>query len=349
MASRRGQAQKSAASPARRLVSVIIATRDEPAVIEARVANVLASDYPRELLDVVIGTDRSGSQTAEQIATRLRPLSSAIQVVAGDEPGGKASTLNAAVARATGELLVFTDSAQRFAPDTIRLLVEALEDERFGAVSGALHMGGAGGGGLADRYWRYEKWLRLNEARVHSTVGVTGAVYAMRRSCWQSLPSGLILDDVYGPMDLVLRGHRVGFRPDARAYDDRRFPPAQEFRRKARTLTGVVQLCAWLPGVLVPWRNPIWLQFVFHKLLRLTTPYFLVVGAIAGTAWLATLLAAAAPAVVWGVLASVALVMLFAVTNRRMREAITMVVAMQGAVVRATVNGLRGEWDVWSR
>ncbi|MEO7963453.1 MAG: glycosyltransferase [Gemmatimonadaceae bacterium] len=349
MASRGSQAQKSATSPARRQVSVIIATRDEPAVIEARVADMLASDYPRELLEVVVGTDRSGTQTPEQIAARLRPLSSAIQVVAGDEPGGKASTLNAAVARATGELLVFTDSAQRFAPDTIRLLVEALEDERFGAVSGALHTGGAGGGGLADHYWRYEKWLRLNEARVHSTVGVTGAVYAMRRSCWQALPSGLILDDVYGPMDLVLRGYRVGFRPDARAYDDRRFPAAQEFRRKARTLTGVVQLCAWLPGVLVPWRNPIWLQFVFHKLLRLTTPYFLVVGAIAGAAWLATLLVAAAPAVLWGALASVALVMLFAVTNRRMREAITMVVAMQGAVVRATVNGLRGEWDVWRR
>lgn len=336
-------------SPATRQVSVIIATRDEPAMVRARVADIQAGDYPRDLLEVVVGTDRNGQQTPAEIAELLRPIDPKIQVIAGDAPGGKAATLNAAVSIATGEILVFTDSAQRFAKDTISLLVEALEDQRFGAVSGALTTGGEGKGGLADRYWRFEKWLRMNEARVHSTVGVTGAVYAMRRSCWKPLPAGLILDDVYGPMDLVLRGHRVGFRPDARAYDDRRFPPAQEFRRKARTLTGVVQLCAWLPGVMVPWRNPIWAQFLFHKLLRLTTPYFLVVGAIAGAVWVATLLAQAGTAALASALAGALVIALVVLTNRRMRDGIAMMVAMQAAVLRATVNGLRGEWDVWKR
>jgi cellulose synthase/poly-beta-1,6-N-acetylglucosamine synthase-like glycosyltransferase len=333
----------------KRHVSVIIATRDEPSVIRARVADVLASDYPRELLEIVVGTDRGGAQRPEQVADQLRAEGANIHVVAGDAPGGKAATLNAAVSRSTGELLVFTDAAQRFAPQAIALLVDSLEDVRFGAVSGALHIGGEGRGGLADTYWRFEKWLRLNESRVHSTVGVTGAVYAMRRSCWRPLPAGLILDDVYGPMDLVLRGHRVGFRPDARAYDDRRFPAAQEFRRKARTLTGVLQLCAWLPRILIPWRNPIWTQFVFHKLLRLTTPYFVLVGMVAGIAWLASVLASATPAIVVGTLTIVALAILVVLANRRLREGVSMMVAMQAAVLRATVNGLRGEWDVWSR
>lgn len=349
LASRGGASRASASESVQPHVSVIIATRDAPDLIRARVADVRQSTYPADHLHVVVGTDRNGVQTPEQIAEILRSVDPTIRVVAGDAPGGKAATLNAAVSRAEGEILVFTDSAQRFSPDAIGLLVEALGDKRFGAVSGALATGGERGGTLADRYWKFEKWLRMNEARVHSTVGVTGAVYAMRRSCWRPLPAGVILDDVYGPMDLVLRGHRVGFLPSARAFDDRRFPPAQEFKRKARTLTGVMQLCAWLPGILVPWRNPIWAQFVFHKLLRLTTPYFLAVGAVAGGLWVLSLLGNAPTVVIVSVVAALALVVVVAVTNRRMREGVAMMLAMQAAVVRATLNGLRGDWDVWTR
>lgn len=332
-------------SPATRRVSVIIATRDSPQEVTIRTDNVLASDYPASHLEVVVGCDAGGVWQPEQFKGDV----DRITVVRGEAPGGKAASLNAAVAASHGEVLVFTDTAQRFAPDTVTLLCRALEDHRFGAVSGALHTGVDGRGGLADLYWRFEKWLRLQEARVHSTVGVTGAVYAMRRDCWRPLPAGVILDDVYGPMDLVLRGHRVGFLPEAVAYDDRRFAPAQEFRRKARTLTGVVQLCAWLPGVLVPGRNPIFVQFLFHKLLRLLTPYLILVGGAAAALWLASVLATAPAAVGITVLSALALAALLVAANRRLREGVKMAVAMQAAVVRATVNGLRGEWDVWSR
>lgn len=342
----RGAASTDAAPvPATRPVSVIIATRDPPAEVAVRTADILASDYSGSAIEVVVGCDAGGPWRPEHFSSADRR----VRFVRGDAPGGKAATLNAAVAVATGEVLVFTDTAQRFAPNTMTLLCRALDDPSFGAVSGALHTGGEGGGGLADRYWRFEKWLRLQEARVHSTVGVTGAVYAMRRDCWRPLPAGVILDDVYGPMDLVLRGHRVGFAPAAVAYDDRRFAPAQEFRRKARTLTGVVQLCAWLPGVLVPGRNPIFLQFLFHKLLRLLTPYLIAVGGGAGALWVASMLASAPAAVGIAVVTAIVAATLAVAANRRLREGVKMAVAMQAAVVRATVNGLRGEWDVWSR
>ncbi|HEX4934045.1 MAG TPA: hypothetical protein VFV33_12740, partial [Gemmatimonadaceae bacterium] len=203
---------------------------------------------------------------------------------------------------------------------------------------------------LAERYWRFERWLREMEARVHSPVGVTGAVYAMKRECWHPLPPGLILDDLYAPMHLVLRGYRVGFDREALAFDDRRFPSAQEFRRKVRTLTGVLQLCAWLPDVLVPWRNPIWMQFLFHKLLRLASPYLLLAIAVSLAAWLVgALRSATSPAVVAMGIAVLALpaVLVFAVP--RVRQGLVMAAAMQAAIVRATVNGARGRWNVWSR
>jgi len=329
-----------------RRVTVVIATVDDPAVVQGRVADVLSSDYPAALLDVVVGIDAKGDP-----ASYAALLDRRVTVVAGDAPGGKAATLNAAVRAATGEVLVFTDAAQRFDPSTIGHLVEALRDPSFGAVSGALSIGRDGAPqSLAERYWLFEKWLRRQEARLHSTVGVTGAVYAMQRRCWEPLPAGLILDDVYGPMRIVLRGYRIGFEPLARAYDERRFPPAQELRRKARTLTGVLQLCAWLPQILVPWRNPIWAQFLFHKLLRLATPYLLLASALAGSAWVASGAGTDRPMLGLGLLAGLAAAAgLVTAVVPRVRRAMAMAFAMQAAVVRATVNGLRGHWDVWSR
>ncbi|MFP5353803.1 MAG: glycosyltransferase [Gemmatimonadota bacterium] len=346
LAALKGERRRAGGDVAQR-VSVVITTRDPETVIRARVADVLAGEYPPELLEVVVAVDHLG----EVQAASLLELGEGVRVVAGPPPGGKAATLNAGVAASTGEILVFTDAAQRFDRHAIPRLVAALGDERLGAVSGALHIGRDGRPRtLAERYWMFERWLRLKEARVHSAVGVTGAIYAMRRSCWHPLPSGLILDDLYGPMQLVLRGFHVGFEPSAQAYDDRRFAPAQEFRRKARTLTGVVQLCAWLPDVLVPWRNPIWIQFVFHKLLRLATPYLALVAAAMALAWSETRLASAAPQAAF-ILPAVALLggATILAASPRLRGAVVMAAAMQAAVVRATINGLRGRWDVWGR
>lgn len=334
-------------APVQSSVSVIIATVDEPAIVRARVQDALSGAYPSELVEVVVSLDRRGSVTPEMFGEG----DSRVRVVVGDSPGGKAATLNAAVRTARHEVLVFADSAQRFAPDAITRLVAALADRRLGAVSGALQIGRDGvPATLAERYWQFEKWLREREARVHSTVGVTGAVYAMRRECWHPLPAGLILDDVYTPMHLVLRGYRVGFEPMATAVDERRFPPAQEYRRKARTLTGVVQLCVWLPGILVPWRNPIWAQFLFHKVLRLATPYLLLVALVASGGWLAAGGGVGSPAVGTAILvASLAAIGVAVAAIPKVRHAAAMAVAMQLAVMRATANGLRGHWDVWSR
>ncbi len=328
-------------------VSVILATIDPAEVVRARVEDLLASDYPADKLEIVVALDRGAGADPKAIGD----MGAQVHFVRGDEPGGKAASLNAGVRASTGTTLVFTDAAQRFEPLTIRRLVDALADPSLGAVSGALQIGRDGiPRTLAERYWIMERRLRAAEARLHSAVGVTGAVYAMRRDCWVPLPPGVILDDVYGPMHLVLRGHRVGFEPAATAYDDRRFPPAQEFKRKARTLTGVLQLCVWLPAVLVPWRNPIWLQFLFHKLLRLVTPYLLIVGGVSAAAWLATGGAGISPMAGTLLLVSVIAIGLLAVAAvPRVRRAVSMAVAMQGAVVRATVNGMRGHWDVWSR
>jgi cellulose synthase/poly-beta-1,6-N-acetylglucosamine synthase-like glycosyltransferase len=331
------------------MVSIIVATRDDSAAVQRRVDDCAGYSYDPAKLQVVVAIDRrADKETLEDVKRSVGGCT----LVIGDEPGGKSATLNAAVSAARGEVLVFTDTHQRFEPDAIRHLVAALADPGVGACSGSLDLAsGEGRRSLADRYWTYERTLRRNESRVHSPVGVTGSIWALRRSLWTPLPANLILDDVYAPMRVVLRGHRVGFSENARARETRRPSIGQEYRRKVRTLTGVIQLCAWLPAVLLPLRNPTWPQFVFHKLLRLLTPYWalaiLVWGVALGGRWLgehpfaALGLALLVPLVVYDYRKSPRSL------ARRARGAAISLLLLQAAVVVATANGVRRRWDVW--
>jgi cellulose synthase/poly-beta-1,6-N-acetylglucosamine synthase-like glycosyltransferase len=325
-------------------VTAVVATRADAASVRERVEDLLGGEYPAPLLDVVVAYDARATETPQSFVAET---SSRVTVVRGDEPGGKAAALNAGVRAAKGEVVVFADSGQRFGPDAIRLLVDAVMRPGIGAASGRLELSsGTHAPALPLRlYWSLERWLRRREAVVHSTIGVTGAIYAMRRALWSPLPAGLILDDLFVPMHLVLDGHRVDFVDEARAYETRPTTDTNEYRRKVRTLTGVWQLCAWLPETVVPVRNPVWLQFVSHKLLRLLTPYWMLlcvawaVVAIEqriGALWLAA-----------GVLVCGGVLQLRSRPFRMVRSALVSSVLIQVATVRATANGALKRWDVW--
>lgn len=322
-----------------RSVTVILATRETGEPLVQRVQDLLAQEWAP--LQVVVGIDAStdGDGTRVSGVDRLR------WVKATGAPG-KAGALNAAVAQATGDVLVFADVAQRFRPGAVAALVDALQHPAYGAVSGELWIG------EDDRprspsewYWKYERWVRDTEARVHSAVGVTGAIYAMPRSLWRPLPDGCILDDVHTPMRLALAGYRIGFTRAAVAVDGRRFAGAREYARKVRTQTGIFQLLALLPALRSPSANPLFFPFLFHKLLRLLTPLLAAVlvaaaGVLVGmSAYRA--FGVAGPCVAGGLA-------LAPLLHRGIRGAAGEGVLMQWALVRATINGMRGRWDVWN-
>ncbi|MDB4914967.1 MAG: putative glycosyltransferase [Gemmatimonadetes bacterium] len=325
-------------------VTVVVATRDAPDLVGARVLDILASSYPAHLLDVIVAVDAR----AELIDPESLVLPARARAVRGDDPGGKCPTLNAGVRAATGAVVAFTDTHQRFDALAMRRMVSALITRGYGATSGRLLLPRDKESSLVRRYTQYELYIRDGEAQLHSAVGVSGSVFAMWRALWSPLPAGLILDDLFTPMRLVLAGHRIGFQRDAFAYEKRLVVPSQEYRRKVRTLTGNLQLCAWLPGVLVPIRNPIWLQFVCHKLLRLVTPYAVALVGVAVAGEIATHLGdrlplglgIAAVASVWGALSG-------DVVARRLRSLVIQAASLQAAVVTATGNAIRGRWDVW--
>lgn len=335
-------------APGEILVSVVIATRDPPSQVRERLTDILAGDWPAAALDLVVAVD--GDPAAYDFAPVARGVRR-LTVVGTGSPSGKAVALNAGVAVAEGDTLVFADTAQRFAPDAIPRLVAALHGGPFAAVSGALRIGNeADLGSPLARYWRLERRLRAAEAALHSSIGVTGAIYGMHRSRWSPLPAGLILDDLWIPMQLILAGHRVGFEPTAVAHDLRVTTPGQEYHRKVRTLTGNLQLLAWMPALLLPWRNPVWVQFTCHKLLRLATPFALatamvsmVVVAFQISRWAGGLASAG------GLLVMVLPWVVPGAMGRKAREVVSWAFTMQAALVAATWNGVRGRWGVWQR
>ena len=160
---------------------------------------------------------------------------------------------------------------QRLDTAAVRSLVENFANPEVGAVSGELVFESddiSRFGESIDAYWRYEKFIRRQESRFHSVIGVTGALYSLRRECFQKIPAGTILDDVVIPMNIVMDGRRVVFDKRARAFDRVSVNYRQEKARKIRTAAGNYQMFVNHPLFFVPLRNPLFIQFISHKILR---------------------------------------------------------------------------------
>jgi poly-beta-1,6-N-acetyl-D-glucosamine synthase len=254
-------------------VAIVVVAHDEAARIGARIENLLALDYPRERMRILVCSDGSSDATVELARACGDPR---VTVLAYERRRGKPAVLNDAVTAAGSEIVVFADARQRFEPESLRALVMPFADPWVGAVSGELCFepdptATAMGAGVGA-YWRYDKLIRRAESRVDSCVGATGAIYAIRRRLFAPIPETTILDDVLIPMRIVRAGYRALFAPAARAHDRVAGSAQQEFARKVRTIAGTFQLFARERWLLDPLRNRLWLQTVSHKLLRLFGP-----------------------------------------------------------------------------
>jgi poly-beta-1,6-N-acetyl-D-glucosamine synthase len=264
---------------AARRVSVILPVRNGERWLAKKLESILSLDYPPELLEILVISDGSTDATG-RIATQYAGRGVTLLEIPG---GGKALALNRGLAVAQGEILFFTDVRQELSRDSLRNLVACFADPAVGVASGELVIRGGRTAGEENvgLYWRYEKWIRIRQVRIDSTIGATGCIYAMRRELARPLPAGTLADDMYLPLAAFFRGYRVILDESAKALDD----PAKlssEFRRKVRTLAGVYQIVGFYPALLGP-RNRMWFHFVSHKLARMLMPWALL--AVAATSF----------------------------------------------------------------
>jgi len=248
-------------------VSIVIAARNEAASIGERLANLTALDYPKDRLQVIVASDGSDDATVEL----ARAAASGRTEVLDLGRVGKADALNEAVARATGEIVVFTDANSSFAPDAVRRLVATFADPDVGGVAGnqVYTPGGATAAEAGERpYWSFDRIIKRAESVAGSTVSATGAIYALRRSLVPTIMAG-VTDDFYTSTSVVDQGRRLVFAEDAIAYE----PPApsagSEYRRKVRIITRGFRGVAARRRLLDPRRTGFYaVQLGWHKLLR---------------------------------------------------------------------------------
>ena len=258
-------------------VTLIVAAHDEEAVIERRVENALALDYPPERLDVIVASDGSADRTVE-LARAAAAISGAGRVRVLDLPrAGKVRAQDAAADEAQGDVLAFSDANALWKPDALRLLVGRLAEPGVGYVCGALRYLAPDGTNQEGVYWRYETAVRALETRLGSITAGNGAVYAVRREAYLRLDPRTS-HDLSFPFNLVKRGWRAVYEPEAVAVERPLASIEGEFRRKRRMMSH-----AWpavLAGGMLDPRGygPLYaLEVYSHRLLRYATPLLHVV------------------------------------------------------------------------
>jgi cellulose synthase/poly-beta-1,6-N-acetylglucosamine synthase-like glycosyltransferase len=245
-------------------VALIVPAYNEEDVIERKLDNVLALDYPRDRLEVVVASDDSRDATHE-IVERFRPRG--VRLLRCPR-GGKVAAQDRAVRETAGEIVAFGDANVEWDADALRELVAPFADPDVGMVCGHVRLvNPAGGTNQEGAYWRYEMWLRSRESVVHSITGSNGAIYAVRREAYREVDSRFGHDMSF-PYLMVQNGYRAVYEPRARATENMTTDIEDEFRRKVRMFEH-----AWLMlfrGRMFRLRvGPVyWVELVSHRLLR---------------------------------------------------------------------------------
>ena len=246
-------------------VSLIVAAHDEQAVIAAKVENALAIDYPRERLELIVACDGCADRTAE--CARAAGADMVLEL----ERAGKIRAQDAAVSRASGEILAFSDANSLWEPYALKRLVSAFEDPQVGYACGQVRFSGAATN-QEGTYWRYEMWVRALESRLASITAGNGAIYATRRESY------LVVDPVMGhdlsfPFNMVKRGLRAVYVPEALAREKMVPSIEGEFARKRRMMAhtwpivlkgGMLSPRGYGPGYAT--------MILSHRLLRYGSP-----------------------------------------------------------------------------
>ncbi len=258
-------------------VSVVIAAYNEQNVIEKKIENLLALDYPHEALEIIVASDGSDDRTVELVR---KHVSERVLLLALPRRG-KIHALEDAVAQAQGEILVFSDANTFLDPQAVSMLVRNFADPDVGGVCGnQLYEkdGCSDSSGQGESiYWTYDKWLKAKQTHTGSIVSADGAIYAVRRQLFRMPESAAVTDDFAISTAIVAQGARLVYEPEALAFEKPAGAADREFRRKVRLMTRGMRGVLLRHALLNPFRFGFYSIVLFsHKVVRRLAPIFLI-------------------------------------------------------------------------
>jgi cellulose synthase/poly-beta-1,6-N-acetylglucosamine synthase-like glycosyltransferase len=245
-------------------VSVIVAAHDEEAVIERRLENLLALDYPQDRVEIVVASDASTDAT-DDIVTRVAEGEPRVRLLRC-ERGGKVAAQNRAVRETNGEIVAFSDANATWAVPALRKLVRNFADPDVAYVCGQLRLDDAAGTNREGAYWRYELHVREAESTVHSVTGGNGSIYAVRRDDYEEVDPRFG-HDLSLPYRMVQRGRRAVYEAEAIAFEKPTPDIEDEYRRKVRMFEHCWAIV--LEGRMLRGVDPVYAtELVSHRHLR---------------------------------------------------------------------------------
>ena len=249
-------------------VTLMICAYNEADVIEEKMQNIRALNYPQEKLCVMWVTDGSNDNSNELLQAYPE-----VKLVYSPERKGKAAAMQHGLQENKAEYVIFTDANTMLNADAIREIVRQFMKKNVSCVSGekrvaARHAGQATAEGEGV-YWKYESMLKRWDSELYSAMGAAGELFAVRMSHYLPAPSNALLDDFMMSMLILKDGHRIAYTSEAYATEYGSASTAEESKRKRRIAAGGLQSIWWLRSMMNPFAYPkVAFQYVSHRVLR---------------------------------------------------------------------------------
>ena len=257
-------------------VAVLVAAYNEEEIIEQKIKNTLELNYPKGKLKIYVVADGSNDNTCG-IAEKFEQ----VKVLYRRERKGKSAAINRAVPLLHEPIVFFTDANVMLSADAVRLIVNRYADARVGGVSGekvVMNDTRAGAASAEGAYWKYESWLKKEDARLYSLVGAAGELFSIRTKLFKPVQEDTLLDDFMISMDIVRQGYKIDYEPEAFASETPSFNIQEEQVRKVRIAAGGIQSVIRNVDLCNPFvYGIVSLQFLIHRVSRWTiTPVLIV-------------------------------------------------------------------------
>lgn len=334
-------------------ITVVMSLYNETQIVESKIRSMLVSDYPRQLLNFIIGSDGSTDGTNAIIGT-MASTSSRISLIINEERTGKAAMLNNLAGMATGEIIIVTDANVMFIPSTVRRLADAFADPAIGLCDATVrHLSSDDAGITAQEnfYSGFETSLKRAEGDLWGTMpGPYGGCYAVRRKLFPKLPVNALVDDLFVGLSVLKQKYRSVNSPGAIVSEDTQPDMMAQFRRRIRIAAGSFQNLFWF-GIFPSRRFSVSFSFISHKIMRWLTPLLLLL-------FFMTTVILSGQSVLYFCMTAFMLILIFLSaldmaldrSGKRIRYVrfVTQFMLMNGALAAGFVKALRGiETGIW--